>query len=176
MIRNTVQDFQASVLQVSDMPYDEESLSNVPTVYHEMPNGYNDEYGVERYRIAETLFNPTYYKGPHFPSMLSVPHAITTSVGMCDMDLRPALYGSTIVTGGNTLLNGFVERLNRDLMMKAPANMRFKLITANGQMERRFGTWIGGSVLASLGNFHQMWISKSDFEETGKTAVERKCP
>ena len=47
---------------------------------------------------------------------------------MCDIDLRPALYGSVVVTGGNTLIQGFTERLNRDLATKTPATMRFKLI------------------------------------------------
>ncbi len=56
---------------------------------------------------------------------------------MCDVDLRPALYGSVIVTGGNSLLQGFTERLNRDLLGRTPTNMRFKLITANGTQERR---------------------------------------
>jgi actin-related protein len=51
---------------------------------------------------------------------------------MCDIDLRPALYGSVIVTGGNTLIQGFTERLNRDLSIKTPSSMRFKLIAANG--------------------------------------------
>ena len=95
---------------------------------------------------------------------------------MCDVDLRPALYGSVIVTGGNSLISGFNERLNRDLSMKTPANMRFKLIAANGAQERRFGSWIGGSILASLGSFQQMWISKAEYEESGKSQVDRKCP
>ena len=30
------------------------------------------------------------------------------------------LYGSVIVTGGNTLLNGFIDRLNKDLGNKTP--------------------------------------------------------
>lgn len=30
------------------------------------------------------------------------------------------LFGSVIVTGGNTLLQGFVERLNRELLTKTP--------------------------------------------------------
>ncbi len=56
---------------------------------------------------------------------------------MCDVDLRPALYGSVIVTGGNSLLQGFTDRLNRDLSSRTPTNMRFKLIAANGTQERR---------------------------------------
>ena len=51
---------------------------------------------------------------------------------MCDIDLRPALYGSVVVTGGNTLIQGFSERLNRDLSIKTPSTMKFKLIAANG--------------------------------------------
>ncbi len=86
------------------------------------------------------------------------------------------MYGSVIVTGGNTLIQGFTERLNRDLMLKTPSNMRFKLIAASGAQERRFGSWIGGSILASLGSFQQMWISKQEYEENGKSQVDRKCP
>ena len=51
---------------------------------------------------------------------------------MCDIDLRPSLYGSVIVTGGNSLIQGFSDRLTRDLSMKTPSSMRFKLIAANG--------------------------------------------
>lgn len=36
--------------------------------------------------------------------MLGVAHIVTTSMGMCDVDVRPALYGSVVVTGGNSLL------------------------------------------------------------------------
>ena len=93
---------------------------------------------------------------------------------MCDIDLRPALYGSVVLTGGNTLIQGFTERLNRDLSNKTPATMRCKLIAANGVQERRFGSWIGGSILASLGSFQQMWISKQEYEEGGKSQVDRK--
>ena len=58
--------------------------------------------------------------------------------GMCDIDLRPALYGSVVVTGGNTLIQGFSERLNRDLSVKTPSTMKFKLIAANGNQVNYF--------------------------------------
>ena len=72
--------------------------------------------------------------------MLSAAHVVTTSVGMCDIDLRPSLYGSVVVTGGNTLVQGFTDRLSRDLSVKTPSQMRFKLIAVNGNQERR---WVG---------------------------------
>lgn len=83
MIRNIVQDFQSSVLQVSDLPFDQEALANSPTLPYEFPNGYNNEYGVDRYRIPEILFEPSFFKGPQAQSMLGVAHEVTTSVGMC---------------------------------------------------------------------------------------------
>ena len=39
----------------------------------------------------------------------------------------------------------------------------------------QFSPWIGGSILSSLGTFHQMWISKKDYEESGGKVVEAKC-
>lgn len=37
-------------------------------------------------------------------TMLGVGHIVQTSVGMCDVDVRPALYGSVVVTGGNSFI------------------------------------------------------------------------
>ena len=64
MVKEMTQDFAASVLQVSDSPYDDndEVISNMPTVAYEMPNGYNQHFGVERFRIPECLFNPALIK------------------------------------------------------------------------------------------------------------------
>lgn len=41
--------------------------------------------------------------------------------------------------------------------------------------ERKYSVWIGGSILASLSTFQQMWIAKSDYEESGPSIVHRKC-
>lgn len=176
-VREVVRDFQQEVLQVHDAPYQEEIVGQIPGVPHEFPNGYNLEYGAERFKIAEALFDPgRVIRGPNSGTMLGAGHVVTTSVGMCDVDLRPALYGNVVVTGGNTCLNGFIERLNRDLSIKTPSTMRFKLIAANGPQERRYGSWIGGSILASLGSFQQMWVSKQEYDEGGRSQVDRKCP
>lgn len=111
-----------------------------------------------------------------------------------------SLYGSVVVTGGNSCLQGFSERLNRDLASKTPPvsssrnsnyllpsfesfdlwrrnfcsqSMRLKIISANSSSERRYGAWIGGSILSSLGSFQQMWLSRQEYEESGKLILER---
>lgn len=176
MCNEVFQDFQASVLQVSDSPYDEQVAAQMPTLHFEMPSGFTSDYGAERLRIPEGLFDPSNVKGLSGNTMLGVGHVVTTSIGMCDIDIRAGLYGSVIVTGGNTLLQGFTDRLTRELSQKTPPSMRLKLIASNSSVERRFSPWIGGSILASLGTFQQMWISKQEYEEGGKQSVERKCP
>lgn len=177
--KKVVQDYQQSVLQVStDAPYDKSTAATYPIVHHEFPNGLNFESSWERFLIPEKLFNP-HEAGegiPDTPNALDMTQLVTTSVGMCDIDLRPALYATLIVTGGNSLITGFTERLQMELSSKIPPSMRLKLITASQASERRFGTWIGGSILASLGTFNQMWISQSEYRECGKAQVDRKCP
>lgn len=59
------------------------------------------DFGYERFKIPEALFDPHPSLGG---SMLGAGHIVTTSVGMCDVDIRPALYNSVIVTGGNSFL------------------------------------------------------------------------
>lgn len=167
MLRQQLQDYQAAVVQVLESPYDERIASQIPAVHYEFPTGYHQDFGSERFKLAENLFDHT---------MLGAGQLASTSVSNCDADVRLALYGSVVVTGGNTLLPGFPERLNRDLQHRAPSNTRIKMIVANGTVERRFGAWIGGSILASIGTFQQMWISAQEYEEGGKSQVERKCP
>lgn len=173
MVKKVMQDFQATALQVLEMPYDEKAVSSIPTVHYEFPTGYHQDFGSERFRIPEALFDPSVVRGN---TMLGVGHIVTTSVGMCDVDVRPGLYGNVVVTGGNSFLQGFPERLNRDLSVKIPSSMRLKMISANGCAERRFGSWIGGSILASIGSFQQMWLSSQEYEEGGKQQIDRKCP
>lgn len=173
MQKRVIQDFQQSVLQVSETPYDEKTVSALPTSHYEFPNGYHQDFGCERFKIPEILFDPSVNLGG---SMLAVGQIVTTSVGMCDVDIRPSLYNSVVVTGGNSFLQGFPERLNRDLSVRIPSSMRLKIISANGSAERRFGAWIGGSILASIGTFQQMWISSQEYKESGKSQIDRKCP
>ena len=47
---------------------------------------------------------------------------------------------------------------------------------AAGQTERALCPWLGGSILASLGSFHEMWFSKSEYDEFGAAMVNSKCP
>ena len=87
-----------------------------------------------------------------------------------------------VLSGANTLLHGFADRIYSELHKTSQGvshlncidvQNRFKVLTAGGSAERKYGSWIGGSILASLSSFHQLWISKAQYEESGGS-VEKK--
>jgi len=39
-----------------------------------------------------------------------------------------------------------------------------KIHSPGNPIERRYGGWLGGSILASLGTFHQLWISREEWQ------------
>jgi len=54
----------------------------------------------------------------------------------------------------------------------APSTMKINVIDPP---ERKFSTWMGGSILASLSNFQPMFITKAEYQDGGASFVHRKC-
>lgn len=95
MLKGILQDYQMSTVQVLETPFDERVAAQIPSVHYEFPSGAHQDFGSERFKLAESLFDHT---------MLGAGQLAQTSVGMCDADVRLSLYGSIVITGGNTLL------------------------------------------------------------------------
>lgn len=95
MLKQLMQDYQLSTVQVLEVPYDDRAAAQIPSVHYEFPSGYHQDFGCERFKLAESLFDH---------SMLGAGQLASTSVGMCDTDVRMSLYGSVVITGGNSLL------------------------------------------------------------------------
>jgi actin beta/gamma 1 len=124
--------------------------------------------GNERFRVPEALFQP---------SLLGVEgagiHEITHNTIMkCEVDVRKKLYGNVILSGGSTMFPGIAERMQKELTALAPSTMEVKIFAPP---ERKYSVWIGGSVLASLVSFQQMWISKEHYDQYGPSVVHRMC-
>nr|KAG5710476.1 hypothetical protein BaRGS_022294 [Batillaria attramentaria] len=67
---------------------------------------------------------------------------------------------------------GMADRMAKELSAIAPSSIKVKVIAPP---ERKYSVWIGGSILASLSTFQQMWISKQEYDESGPAIVHRKC-
>jgi len=135
---------------------------------YELPDGQVITVGNERFRCPEALFNP---------SMLGMEsagiHLLTyRSIMKCDVDIRKDLYCNTVLSGGTTMYQGIADRMAKEMTKLAPPTMKIKMIAPP---ERKYSVWIGGSILASLSTFQQMWISKQEYDESGPSIVHRKC-
>ncbi|AEO70518.1 17d11f09-ac06-4c34-a366-304b0cc16418 [Thermothielavioides terrestris] len=161
-------------------PGNEDYARSQPGRVFEMPDGANQMWREQRYRVAEGMWDETAAYPPvvgdeaPLSKAQTIPALIKASLDGVDVDLRPHLLANVVVTGSTSLLNGFNDRLNQELTAMYPG-LRIKIHAAGLTSERKNGAWLGGSILASLGTFHQMWISRHEYDENGPGIVEKRC-
>ncbi|ETO33859.1 hypothetical protein RFI_03230 [Reticulomyxa filosa] len=98
------------------------------------------------------------------------------SLFACDMEVRAALCNNVVICGGSSRYVGFVERLLKEVLCYLPTSLQIKACYFDTLQERSFAVWMGGSILASIDNFQDQWITKHEFEEHGCAIVHKKCP
>lgn len=143
-----------------------------------MPDGWNQVFGLERFKVAEGYFDPTAAytdaQNPQPSATQSLISLVNASLNQVDIDTRAVLLNNIILTGAGSLLEKLADRLQSELQIMYP-NPKVRVIASNNSVERKYGAWIGGSVLGSLGTFHQMWVSRKEYEEHGPSIVEKRC-
>jgi centractin len=88
------------------------------------------------------------------------------------MDLRKTLFSQIVLSGGSTMFPGFGDRLLSELRKKAPKDIKIRI---SAPPNRLYSTWVGGSILASLATFKNMWITKADYEEHGISVLSKNA-
>jgi centractin len=109
------------------------------------------------------------------------------------MDLRKSLYSNIVLSGGTTLCTGVLEVAHilfapligvgyGDRLLNEVKRMKEGKIKIYAPPERKYSTWIGGSILAGLNTFKkvcfcsyrylarslirpQMWVSAEEYQE-----------
>ena len=145
----------------------------------EMPDGWNQMFAApDRYRCVEGIFDAkmalTDAENPLPQQSQTIVDLVKQSLAAVDTDIKAHLLSNIVVTGGGSLVQGFNDRLAQELLVVYPST-RVRIHSPGNIAERKFGSWIGGSILASLGTFHQMWISRKEYEEFGSSIVEKRC-
>jgi len=135
---------------------------------YELPDGQVITVGNERFRCPEAIFQPSFLG----MEIVGVHEGTFNSIMKCDIDIRKDLYANTVLSGGTTMYPGIADRMQKEITALAPSTMKIKIIAPP---ERKYSVWIGGSILASLSTFQEMWISKQEFDEAGPGIVHRKC-
>jgi len=129
-----------------------------------LPDGHTVDVDQAAYNAPEILFNPSIIGKENS----GVHQMIVDSIMRADMDLRAELFNNIVLSGGSTLFKGFGDRLVSEMKSVAAKDTRIKIYAPQ---ERKYSTWIGGSILATLGSFKQMWITADQYEEEGSNVL-----
>jgi actin-related protein len=112
-----------------------------------------------RFTVAESLFHSSLLTEEKLKLLglssveqyKSIVDCVIDAVHRSETDVKRELYYNIILSGGTTLLPGFKERLEKELAERLHNGFRVRVVTTSAGLERRNGVWIGGSILASLG-------------------------
>ncbi|KAE8137264.1 actin-1 [Aspergillus pseudotamarii] len=148
-------------------PDSQEPQGNIQHSY-ELPDGQIIEMGAEVFRAPEVLFQPATID----LQMEGIHEMAYNSIFKCDLDIRRDLYGNVVLSGGSSMLPGMTDRLLHELRSLSPPRMKVNVVAPP---EREYLTWIGGSMLASLSTFQDLWVTKEAYDESGPSVVHRKC-
>lgn len=168
-MRNAARDIKEKLCYVA-LDFDEAMKSAsqdaaLPKAY-ELPDGREIKVAAERFRCAEVLFQPNLI-GKHSDGIADLIHC---SLQRIDVETASDLSKNIVLSGGNTMFPGIVERLSKELTAKTSGSVK---VVADP--ERKYYAWIGGSVLASLSTFQDMWIRKEEYDACGPGIIHRKC-
>lgn len=194
MQRRVVEDWLEVCGGALETTFTIEEADKKGTKFYEFPTGYQASFkGSERLHPSEIFFNTSALnrirsygpppaaeshpsQGHLIPLTEAVPlqHLVARALEVQDIDIRSTLMQNMVLTGGGSLLPGFQERLLYELQTLT-RNKNYKFHIPTTSYERKFGSWLGGSILASLGTFHQLWVSREEWNEFGPDILAQRC-
>ncbi|KAM5299358.1 actin-like protein 7B [Ctenodactylus gundi] len=137
-------------------------------VEYALPDGQLITIGHERFRCAEMLFQPALV-GCAQPGLPAIAAACLERCREAGFEQEMA--ANVLLCGGCTALEGFPERFRGELGRLCPEASP----AVAAAPERKTSVWLGGSILASLQAFQQLWVSREEFLERGSAAIHSKC-
>ena len=136
---------------------------------YKLPDGRTIKLACERFQCTEILFEGG-------KERTSVQDLVVNSIKSSDPNIIGTLYSKIVLAGGTSMLPGFKERIHKEIVKLIPSSHRKKHPpNVTSQPERKYASWVGGSVLANLSSFQDMWIAKEEFQEVGPSIIHQKC-
>eukprot|EP01063_Lacrimia_lanifica_P015209 TRINITY_DN22022_c0_g1_i1.p1 TRINITY_DN22022_c0_g1~~TRINITY_DN22022_c0_g1_i1.p1 ORF type:complete len:424 (+),score=164.38 TRINITY_DN22022_c0_g1_i1:142-1413(+) len=133
-----------------------------------LPDGTRVRLDSRRWCVGESLFEPSLLPG--IDPGKGIHQLALESVKKCDTDIAPTLFQNVVLSGGTSMTRGLPTRIETELCALAPSER----IKVHASTERSQACWIGGSILASLPTFQDLWITKADYDEYGSQHPNHK--
>ncbi|KAH8872878.1 actin [Schistosoma japonicum] len=145
------------------------SSSNTQNV-HRTPDGHVIRLTKERFMAPELLFYP---RQAGLIGTTGLQNAINESIQKCPSELQSTMYSNIVLSGGSTLFPGFSQRLEHELR-KLNSSTNRRILVHKKQNDQKYAVWIGGSILASLSSFKEIYIKKKEYDECGAGIVHTR--
>jgi len=159
--RDIVEEIKEKLCYISEDPATE------PTVdaEYKLPDGTVVVVGNERFRSPEALFAPALV-GKEGAGL----HAqVYNSIMASEIDMRVELARNIILTGASSMYSGLAARVKKELELLAPSS-KWE-IDVFAPTERKYATWIGGSILGASDNFEKLCVTRELWDELGRSVV-----
>lgn len=117
---------------------------------------------VERIRVPEVVFQPS-IAGLDQAGIVEIAAGILTE-RLADSPLRNDVLKDIFLTGGNTLFQGFEDRLKKELRAVLPADATLKVRKAKDSV---LDAWRGAAKWSSQTNSRHAFVTRAEFLEKG---------
>jgi actin-related protein len=122
----------------------------------------------ECFQCSQLLFKPS----SNGFMLDNIDQALWSSTVKCDIHIRKHLDVSIVLSGGSMIFDGFPERLAEEITRFAPWVVKIKVIAPP---QRKYGVWIGVSIVASLVTFSEKLVTREEYDASGPGLVYRLC-
>ncbi|KAL2209771.1 Actin/actin-like protein [Sarocladium strictum] len=121
----------------------------------------------ERFTVPELIFSPSDI-GMQQPGLAD---AIRESLDGLPIGLWPGLLANIVVVGGNALFDGFIQRLQKEVVQRFPDDCVVRVARPENPIT---SSVVGGMHLANHVNIERVVVTKQEYEERGATWVANK--
>ncbi|KAI9232341.1 MAG: actin 7 [Podila humilis] len=131
-----------------------------------LPDGNPLHVGFSSFQVPEAMFQPSILgrvdRGIH--------ELVADAIVASEPSIQDELISNIVLTGGNTKIRGFENRLRKELEFLDPSYRRAGIVAL---ADRECLSWLGGSMLSSLSTFRSMCLKSEDYDEIGPTIIQR---
>lgn len=121
----------------------------------------------ERFTVPELLFNPSDI-GMQQPGLADL---VMQSLSVLPIGLWPGLLANVVVVGGNSLFEGFIQRLKQEIVLRVPDDCVVRVARPADPIT---STWSGAANFSKHEHVHRLAVTKQEYEEHGAQVIARK--